>query len=116
MNVLFVDDNTDTASLFTDLAMAWGHTARAANSALEALSLSRTCAWDLVFLDVLIGNDDGVSLGRKIRGLAEPRRVRLVAISGDAESRGRCEASNFDGFLLKPVSISDLQGWFDSRQ
>ncbi|WP_413197570.1 response regulator [Pararobbsia alpina] len=111
MNVLVVDDYEDTAQVFAQLAEALGHQACVAITADAALRIASTTPPDLIFLDISLGLQDGIEVGRRIRADPGAQDCKIVAMSGYADVMSRCEPALFDGFLLKPVRISQLERW-----
>lgn len=109
MNVLFVDDHVACANMFADIAEGMGHRARIAHDADSAL---RRCAeepFDLVVLDICLPDGDGRDVCRQLRldGLAQ--KARIIALTGHADLKGSACMSDFDGCIVKPISMPALQ-------
>ncbi|WP_413197454.1 response regulator [Pararobbsia alpina] len=115
-----MDDYEDTARVFAELAKALGHCASVATTASAALAIAQSERLDIAFLDISLGIDDGIDVGRRIRAARVGEQLKLIAMSGYADAMSRCEPGVFDGFLLKPVPIVQFERWLtlagDARQ
>jgi len=93
-----------------------GYDADLAANGLEVLEALERQSYDLVLMDVQMPEMDGLEATRRIRrALTEqPRIVGLTAhaMVGDRE---RCLAAGMDGYLKKPVQISELKKALESE-
>jgi CheY-like chemotaxis protein len=105
--VLFVDDFVETADSLAELASALGHQSTVAYSGETAISAANQRRFDVVFMDVTLPDMDGRDVCDAIReGLSSSARIfALTGHSELAEDEMRC----FDGVLLKPLAIDDLE-------
>ena len=78
----------------------------------DLLALFERHGYDLVLLDVQMPVMDGYTATRKIRALDDPARAKIpiLAMTANAFDEDRCNAleSGMNGFLSKPIVISDL--------
>ena len=112
LNLLLVDDDSDTLSL-----MATALTRRQANvtavssagEAIQAISRNRP---DVLVSDIAMPDEDGYGLIEKIRKLenGESPKIPAVAITAYAkdEDRERALSSGFQIYLAKPVELTEL--------
>jgi CheY-like chemotaxis protein len=102
--VLVVDDCADTAASCAELLHLYGHDARTAERAGEALA--RLDGWepDVALVDLWMPGVSGFDLARwlRVRGARCPL---LVAVTGleTKTYRERAAEVGFDHFLVKPV-------------
>jgi CheY-like chemotaxis protein len=108
MRVLLVDDNSDTALVFSLLLGQAGHETRTACDGPEALRTAADFQPDAVLLDIRLPRMDGFEVARRLRSLANPDRMRIVAVSGMVVDREEAAAAGFDGHLLKPAGIRQI--------
>lgn len=108
-HVLVVDDNAELVDATKMLLEALGHQVSAAFSGADALRLVQTAAPDLVLLDIGLPDIDGIEVARRLAGFPRRSGFRLVAISGYSASTFAEQAKLFDGHLLKPVGLQELQ-------
>jgi len=59
LKVLFVDDNTASADALAALAIELGHEASVAYDSERAVKQARAMAFDLILLDIRLGDADG---------------------------------------------------------
>jgi two-component system alkaline phosphatase synthesis response regulator PhoP len=62
---------------------------------------------DIILLDILLGEVNGIELARQIRQSPELARTRLIMTSG-MDRREECLAAGADDFLLKPYMPEQL--------
>jgi len=67
-------------------------------------------AWDLVLMDVHMPRMDGLEATRALRRSGYQGKIWALTASALGEERERCLESGMDGFLTKPLSLSDLRG------
>ncbi len=60
-----------------------------------------------IFLDVNLGNRDGIEIVRQIRAIPDLQSVRVIMTSGMPRAE-ECLAAGADDFLLKPYMPDDL--------
>src|SRR5262245_35524968 len=81
--ILVVDDDVDLCRLLATLLREPGHAVRAVHTGEEALrALQRPPDYDLVLLDLRLGDSDGIDVLRKLRAL--DASVPVIVMSGFA--------------------------------
>ena len=72
---------------------------------------------DVALLDLGLPEMDGYQLARRLRAVAPPRPLRIIALSGYAEARDRqrSKAAGFDEHLVKPVNLQQLSALLANR-
>jgi PAS domain S-box-containing protein len=109
--ILVVDDMNAAAFVLSSLLKKLGHHVETAKDARSAITAARLLGPDLVFSDIAMPELDGYELARRLRKMPELAGTTLVALTGcDQESdRRQAVEAGFDYYLVKPVSIGDLQ-------
>jgi CheY-like chemotaxis protein len=104
LRVLVVDDDRDNADSEALLLRLWGHEARVAYDAADALTQAEAFRPDVVLADLEMPGLDGVRLAERLRQRPRPRPA-LVAVTGHAspDYQQRCRRAGFHYFLVKPV-------------
>jgi len=66
-HILIVDDDAQLCQMFLDYFTRCGYEASAALDAAEALAAAQERSADIVILDVMLGNDDGLEVLAKLK-------------------------------------------------
>ena len=109
--VLVVEDNPVNAVVVRTMLERLGFLSEHASSGLEALQAVRRQGYDLVLMDMLMPEMDGLEATRQIRATALELQPYIVAFTANvmAEVRAACTAAGMNAFIGKPVRLSDLE-------
>ena len=109
--VLAVDDNQDNLLLIGCVLENLGYPYLSATSSQEALSLLEHYQPQLILLDIILPDIDGLQLLRHIRADHRLDQTTTIAVTGLAfgKDREHLLASGFDEYLSKPYLLSDLE-------
>jgi CheY-like chemotaxis protein len=108
--VLIVDDNPVNLRL-TEVVLKGArhevHTARDAESALEAIASIRP---GLILMDIQLPGMDGLELTRRLRADPDTRDIVIVATSAYAMASDKRKAreAGCDGYIVKPIDVRTL--------
>ena len=109
-SVLIADDDRDSRDSLGDLLELAGHNVHVCADGPEAVRLACILHPDVVFLDIempgLYGYDV-CSLLRSFDGFEQTKVYALSGLSGPDHER-RCEQTGFNGHLVKPLDIAEL--------
>lgn len=116
--ILVIDDDQDTLRVLAVLLGQLGHMVHTAPRGTAALEQIEYLHPDLVFVDLAIPDMDGFEVAKRIRHKPRLADTKIVAISGygDASHRQRALVLGFDGYLLKPIELGDVEGMIDSTR
>ncbi len=106
-----MDDVPLNLQVLQDILSTFGLTAVMAASGVEALDQLRHETFDVVLMDILMPEMDGLEVFRHLRAADGPsQHTPVIALSADAVSRSREAylALGFADFLAVPISIPDL--------
>ena len=105
---LVVDDSLTARALHRTVLESGGFEVHTASSAHQALELLGTTRYDVVIVDVMMSDLDGIQLTARLRDRRETRSVPIVLVSAnDTEpQRERGLAAGADAFLSKKDCIS----------
>ena len=106
IDVLLVDDEEETLTLFRESLEAAGAAVRAVTSATDAVRENRERPADLLVTDLTLPTMDGFELLRAIR--ATNPTIAAVAVTAYArlDDRSRSLAAGFQGHVSKPIDPS----------
>jgi len=109
-DVLIVDDHPANRILLRQLLRHFDVNAVEAGSAAEALERTAKQEFDMILLDVMMPEIDGVAAARMIRAQGRNQATPLIAFTAISERDiSEEEAGLFDGILTKPISPRRLQ-------
>ncbi|MGB7585744.1 MAG: response regulator, partial [Terriglobales bacterium] len=113
LHILVAEDNPVNEAVIVRVLEKMGHARTVAHNGREALALATGGKFDLVFMDVQMPEMDGLAATAAIREHEKKTRNHLPifamtahAMKGDRE---QCLAAGMDGYIAKPVRLSDIQ-------
>lgn len=117
LRILLVEDNLDLLRLLGKVLQSAGHEVRTASDGFEGLRLGKEWKPDAALLDIGLPGLGGLDLARELR-IALGHSVRLFALTGYGydEDLEKIRLAGFDGHLIKPFRIPDLESLLGSRR
>lgn len=105
--ILIVDDDKDIGNLVSVYLENEGMQTMKAEDGIEALQLLEKEDFDLIILDIMLPNMDGIEACIKIR---EERHMPIIMLSAKAEDMDKIQglASGADDYLTKPFNPLEL--------
>ncbi len=110
-SVLVCEDDPDAASVLAETLRRHGYAVTVAHSAAEARHRLAAGGHDLLLLDLLLPDEDGLALVRELRGAEATRDLPIVVLSGqahEAREATRNQALAIVDWLQKPVDSARL--------
>lgn len=109
--VMVVDDNEMSLKVAARLLKQHGIIAETALSGKECMNLAGAKRYDLILMDHLMPEMDGVETLARLReahAISESTAVVMVSGSEEDELREIMAESTFDGWLSKPIEPAEL--------
>lgn len=108
--ILVVDDETDVTELLAYTLKAKGFTVETLNDPNRSIGLARTFLPDLVILDVMMPDLNGIQICRMLRADPKLKKVPVVFLTAKAEESDRIQGLEIgaDDYLCKPFSTKEL--------
>lgn len=106
LDVLLVEDNSMNSELVQDLLEAEGHRVKVvANAASCRAALANNSAAQVVLMDILLPDGDGVTLFSELRAAGLLTGKTIIALTAQAliGDTPRFLAAGFDAVLTKPI-------------
>ncbi len=109
LRILVVDDDLDTAQSMTYLLLDLGHQVMFTNNGESAVEIARRFLPEMVFVDLVLPDIEGLQLARMLRRLPGIGAVRIYAVTGYPEEHSR-NATDFvfDAHFIKPMRTDVL--------
>jgi two-component system chemotaxis response regulator CheY len=112
MNILFVDDNVETGTLFQLVFRLEGHQTELAFDGCEALDIldNKAHAFDVIILDYHMPRMDGLDVVRQLKGRKRPTQTPIILFTGDAQTTLENQAQKLGvaRVIHKPILPSQL--------
>jgi signal transduction histidine kinase/DNA-binding response OmpR family regulator len=108
--ILVVDDNPVNAVLLQDILTPLGFDVRMASGGQEALRLALAAVPDLILLDLVMPQWDGLDTLQALRAQDSLKSVPVIGLSASNADGDRKQAfvDHSQAFLAKPVQLSEL--------
>lgn len=110
MKILVVDDEQDICEIVQYNLETEGYEVVTANSAEEALELP-IADYDLILLDVMMGELSGFQMAKRLKGNIETARIPIIFITAlDGEDNTvRGFNAGADDYITKPLSMKEVK-------
>ena len=113
MKILVVDDEPRSLKLAHAVLMSEGYDVSPANGARAALTMIREDKPDLILLDLVLPDMDGLALIRQIKSNPETHDIQIIAITAfpDRFTEAAVMEAGAEAYLVKPLNtrgISEL--------
>ena len=106
--ILVVDDEAHLAAGICENLEAEGYRTEVAHDGRAGLERVRAEPFDLVVLDVMMPNMDGLELCAELRRTGVQTPVLFLTVKDDAEDRVRGFEAGGDDYLAKPFHLKEL--------
>jgi len=108
MHVLIIEDDKDMADFVTKVLGEAGHEVDAAHSGDTGLQLARTKDFDVIVVDRMLPEKDGLTLVREYRDGGGNSPALFLSALGDVDHRVEGLKAGGDDYLSKPFAPSEL--------
>ncbi len=110
--ILVVDDDEHVRALVTRLLQLHGHEVETAVDGAEAIDLIREKRYDLMIIDRLMPNMNGIDTVTMIRSNPEFNYLKILMFTQTSLTKNVDEAfeAGVDGYILKPIDMDRLIG------
>lgn len=105
--ILIVEDDNDLANLITDYLRIEGYTGIIAENGVKGLNIATSEKVELVVLDIMLPELDGITVCRKIREVSNVPIIMLSAKSGEMD-KILSLGVGADDYITKPFSPMEL--------
>ncbi|WP_069658747.1 hybrid sensor histidine kinase/response regulator [Arcticibacter eurypsychrophilus] len=107
--ILIAEDNLINQKLTMRILLKLGYQADIANNGKEVLEMLQEKAYNLILMDMLMPEMDGLEATKAIRASALPQ-PNIIAMTANAlpEDREACINAGMDEYISKPISLQIL--------
>ena len=108
MRILVVEDEDSIASFVVKGLTAEGHTVERAATAADGTALAITYEFDLVLLDLILPDGNGLEVLKRIRADKPDLPVIVVSALGEVDDKVDLLDAGADDYLVKPFAFAEL--------
>lgn len=108
MHILIIEDDREMAAYLMKGLKEHGYTVDHAADGREGLFLAATGDFDLLIVDRMLPNTDGISIVKLLREQGVKSRVLLLSALGQVDDRVTGLKAGADDYLSKPYAFSEL--------
>ncbi|MBE7556503.1 MAG: response regulator [Anaerolineales bacterium] len=111
MLILYVEDNFENKLFVRRVIESMGHEMLEAETGMDSLVIAAERTPDLILMDVNIPGMDGLETTAKMKQNPHLAHIPVIALTANAMKgdKERCLAAGCDGYMQKPVGVSDLR-------
>lgn len=109
-SILLVDDEPGLRDLLRAMLQLGGFEVIEAEDGLDALDKLEMFVPDVMILDVMMPNMDGVTLCKQLRSSSQFATLPIIMLSGKTQFQAVQEglAAGADRYLCKPITVNEL--------
>lgn len=109
-SILLVDDDPALRGLLRQMLEIGGFNVSEAEDGLDALAKLPMAEPDMMILDVMMPNMDGITLCQTVRQDQDKNTLPIIMLSGKTQDKAIQEglAAGANLYLCKPISFNDL--------
>lgn len=108
MRILIIEDDLDTASYIKRGVGEAGHLADHAADGRDGLLLATTEQYDVLIIDRMLPEMDGLTIVKTIRAAENNTPVLILSALGEVDDRVQGLKAGADDYLVKPFAFSEL--------
>lgn len=109
--VLAVDDDASVCEFYQHTLKLLGYEAECAPGAAPARDAIEKRRPDLILMDIMMPDQDGISFTRELRGDPKTSDIPIIVVSGLADAGTLNDALLFGAvdYMVKPIDVDALQ-------
>ena len=105
---LIIEDDRDAASYMAKGLKESGHTVEVVHSGREGLLMAAGADYDVLIVDRMLPELDGLSLVETLRATGNQTPVLFLSALGEVDERVKGLRAGGDDYLVKPYAFSEL--------
>ncbi len=109
MRILVIEDDADTAAYLAQGLREGGHVVDLASTGPEGLEAALSQSHDVIVMDRMLPNMDGLSVVRTLREAGHATPVLILSALSQVDDRVKGLQAGGDDYLTKPFAFSELE-------
>lgn len=106
--ILIVDDHLDSREALSALFEAFGYEVIEAANGREAIARAQSERPDIILMDIMMPELDGLDAARAIRRIPGCERLPIIAVTALDEAKDLALKAGMTDYVRKPVDIHGL--------
>jgi len=114
--ILLVEDNLFNQKVAITIIQKLGYEVDVASDGLIAMEMVMNTPYDLIFMDLQMPGEDGITVTRRIRQAWPTGGPSIIAMTANAldNTKQECLDAGMNGFLTKPFLMEDVKSAIES--
>lgn len=108
MNVLIIEDDESVGRFLRQALVEAGHRAVLESDGANGLVLAQDPAFEMILLDVMLGEVDGLRICRELREKGSNKPILMLTARDRLEDKVEGLDAGADDYLVKPFQIAEL--------
>lgn len=108
MRILIVEDDIRISEPISDDLRRQGHVVDVAGDGLAGLRFARTGVYDLLLLDIMLPEIDGIEVARRLRAEKSPSLILMLTARDTLGDKVTSLDVGADDYVVKPVALEEL--------
>lgn len=108
MRLLIVEDQANVATYLKRALEEQGYAVDVARTGQEALDWAEVVAFDLIVLDIMLPEIDGITVCRRLRRQHNPAAILMLTARDTVDDRVIGLDAGADDYLVKPFDLKEL--------
>jgi PAS domain S-box-containing protein len=110
MKIMIAEDNVVNQKVAQKIFQRIGYQVDLATNGYEVVEASNNLQYDLIFIDLLMPEMDGITAAKIIKG-RNNNCSKIIAMTANVmrEDEDKCYAAGMDDFISKPIRMEELQ-------
>ena len=116
LSILVAEDNEINIRVAQTIFTNLGYKIDIARNGNEAIEKIRNSTYDIVFMDLVMPDRDGIQATVEIRGMGHQMPIVAMTATASNKSKNKAIASGMNDYIVKPVKIDSIRSilikWF----
>lgn len=108
MRILVIEDDKEVSTYLSKGLKENGHVVDAASNGRDGLFMATTESYDLLIVDRMLPELDGLTLIKTLRGAGKHTPVLILSALGEVDDRVKGLRAGGDDYLVKPFAFAEL--------
>jgi len=112
MRILIIEDDKELCATLKRGLTETGHVVDIVNDGISCIDFAKTTDYDIIILDIMLPDIDGLEVCRKLRDTALATPILMLTAKRSIEDRVEGLNAGADDYLCKPFGFEELEARF----